>query len=156
MDKARGKARSKGSILVICSHSDDQVLGVGGAIAKYADEGYDIHTVVMSFGESFKPHMRREIISKTRIKESQRADKILGGRGVIFLGLKEMRFEDDFDKRGISKNFKNIIASYPFHQGFGNSMSFFGFNRGNESYTLERGKIIGNGSLFFHHECLWA
>jgi LmbE family N-acetylglucosaminyl deacetylase len=108
MEKVRG--RSKGSILVICSHSDDQVLGVGGAIAKYAAEGYEIHTVVMSFGESFKPHLRREIISKTRIKESQRADKILGGHGVIFLGLKEMRFEEDFDKRGISKNFKNIIA----------------------------------------------
>jgi N-acetylglucosamine malate deacetylase 1 len=101
--------RSKGSILVICAHSDDQVIGPGGAMAKYAREGYDLHTVIMSFGENFKPHVRREIISKMRVKESQRADRIIGGKGVIFLGLREMHFEEDFQKRQIEENFKSLI-----------------------------------------------
>lgn len=100
---------SKGSILVICSHSDDQVIGAGGAMAKYANEGFDIHTIILSFGESVKPYVRREIITKTRIKEAQRADKIIGGKGVTFLGLKEMHFEQDLKNRGLDKNFKKII-----------------------------------------------
>jgi LmbE family N-acetylglucosaminyl deacetylase len=104
------KAKSKGSVLVICAHSDDQIIGLGGTIAKYAKEGFDVHTIVLSFGEKVKPHLRREIISKTRIKESQRADKIIGGKGVIFIGLKENHFEEDFDNRGIADNFKKIIA----------------------------------------------
>jgi LmbE family N-acetylglucosaminyl deacetylase len=104
--------KSKGSILVICAHSDDQIIGAGGAIAKYAKEGFDVHTIVLSFGESVKPHLRREVISRTRIKEAQRADKIIGGKGVIFLGLKEMRFEDDFEKRGMIGNFMKIIENH--------------------------------------------
>jgi len=102
--------KSKGSILVICAHSDDQIIGPGGAMAKYAREGYDIHTIILSFGEGVKPHVRRDIVSKARIREAQRADKIIGGKGVIFLGLKELRFEEDFEQRGISNNFKRIIA----------------------------------------------
>lgn len=102
-------SKSKGSILVICAHSDDQVLGAGGTMAKYAREGYSIHTIIMSFGEGSHPYVRREIISKSRIKEAQRADKIIGGKGVTFLGLKEMHFEKDFQERGIDKSFKKIV-----------------------------------------------
>ncbi|MBN2052994.1 PIG-L family deacetylase [Candidatus Woesearchaeota archaeon] len=105
------KTMSKGAVLVICSHSDDQIIGLGGTIAKYASEGYDVHTIIMSFGEGVKPHIRRDIVSKARIKEAQRADKIIGGKGVIFIGLKESRFEEDFEKRGISENFKKIITN---------------------------------------------
>ncbi|MBN1793295.1 PIG-L family deacetylase [Candidatus Woesearchaeota archaeon] len=101
--------KSKGNILVICAHSDDQVIGAGGALAKYAKEGYDIHTLIMSFGESVKPHFKREVISKIRVKESQRANKILGGKGLTFLGLKELKFEEDFARRNISENFKSLI-----------------------------------------------
>jgi len=103
------KHAGKGSILVICSHSDDQIIGAGGAIAKYAKEGFDVHTVVLSFGEGVKPHLRREVISRTRVKEAQKADKIIGGKGVVFLGLKELHFEEDFEKRGMSQNFIKIL-----------------------------------------------
>ncbi|MBN2459854.1 PIG-L family deacetylase [Candidatus Woesearchaeota archaeon] len=107
-----GKSKSKGSILVICAHSDDQVIGAGGALAKYANEGYDIHTIIMSFGESVKPHLRREVITKVRVKEAQKADRIIGGKGIIFLGLKELHFEEDFAKRGIENNFKRIVKKF--------------------------------------------
>lgn len=102
-------AKSKGSILVICAHSDDQIIGAGGALAKYAKEGFEIHTIVLSFGEGVKPHLRRDVISRTRIKESQKADKIIGGHGVVFLGLRDLHFEEDFEKRGISQNLIKIV-----------------------------------------------
>ncbi len=108
--KSKGKGiKSKGPVLVICAHSDDQIIGPGGAMAKYAKEGYEVHTIILSFGEGSHPYFRREIISKSRIKEAQRADKIIGGKGVTFLGLKELQFEKDFDKRAIANNFKKII-----------------------------------------------
>lgn len=99
----------KGSVLVICSHSDDQIIGVGGAIAKYAREGYDIHTIILSFGEGVKPHIRREVITKKRVLEAQKADSIIGGKGVTFLGLRENKFEEDFDRRGIDTKLRNMI-----------------------------------------------
>jgi LmbE family N-acetylglucosaminyl deacetylase len=102
-------AKSKGSILVICAHSDDQIIGAGGALAKYAKEGFEIHTIVLSFGEGVKPHMRRDVISRTRIKESQKADKIIGGHGVVFLGLRDLHFEEDFEKRRIAQNLIKIV-----------------------------------------------
>jgi LmbE family N-acetylglucosaminyl deacetylase len=104
--------KSKGNILVICAHSDDQVIGCGGAMAKYAAEGYGIYTIVLSFGENVKPHMRREVITKMRVKESQRADRMLGGRGVTFLGVKELHFEEDFNKRNIHENLKSLILRH--------------------------------------------
>jgi len=108
--KSRKAKSRKGSILVICSHSDDQIIGVGGTIAKYAKEGYDIHTIILSFGEGIRPHLRREVITKKRVLEAQKADSIIGGKGVTFLGLKEMRFEEDFDRRGIDTRLRNIIS----------------------------------------------
>lgn len=102
--------RSKGAILVICSHSDDQVIGAGGAMARYASEGFDIHTIIMSFGEAVKPHVRREVITKERVKESQKADKIIGGQGVTFLGLRDSHFEEDFENRGIFERLEKIIT----------------------------------------------
>lgn len=37
-------------ILVIVAHSDDQMLGPGGTLVKYAKEGKEIHTVIFSYG----------------------------------------------------------------------------------------------------------
>jgi LmbE family N-acetylglucosaminyl deacetylase len=101
--------RKKGSILVICSHSDDQIIGVGGTMAKYAKEGYEIHTLIMSFGEGVRPHMKREVITRQRVIEAQKADKIIGGSGVTFLGLKESHLEEDFDNRQIYDKLERII-----------------------------------------------
>ena len=91
-------SRKKHPILIVCAHSDDQIIGAGGTMAKYAGQGFEVHTVIMSFGEGVRPHVKREFVAKTRIKESQKADKIIGGSGVTFLGLKEAQFEKDFKK----------------------------------------------------------
>ncbi|MDO8660733.1 MAG: PIG-L family deacetylase, partial [Candidatus Woesearchaeota archaeon] len=80
------------TILTICAHNDDQIVGAGGTLAKYAAEGKRIRTVICSFGESSHPHLKREIIVERRVKESLRADKILGGSGVAYFGLAEGKF----------------------------------------------------------------
>lgn len=86
---------SKGRIICICAHSDDQIFGPGGTLAKYAKEGKHITTIIMSYGEMSHPHFQEEIVIKTRVEEAMQADKIIGGSGVLFLGLKEGKFRED-------------------------------------------------------------
>lgn len=89
----------KKNIVVFVAHSDDEVLGAGGAIAKYSQEGYKVHTIICSLGESSHPHLKPEVIQKIRRQEAERADRILGGAGVTFLGLKEGNFLGLSDKQ---------------------------------------------------------
>ncbi|MEK6967887.1 MAG: PIG-L deacetylase family protein [Nanoarchaeota archaeon] len=94
------------SIVVFCAHSDDQVLGAGATLAKYAKEGYEIHIVVFSFGELTHPWLKREHSATMRVEESKHAGKHLGFKEMIFLGLKEGKFKEEFE----SKNLKDKIV----------------------------------------------
>lgn len=46
------------TILVIAAHPDDEVLGCGGTIARYAAEGHDVHIAILGEGISSR-HGRR-------------------------------------------------------------------------------------------------
>jgi len=39
------------SVAVIAAHPDDEVLGCGGTIAKWANEGCDVNILLMTSGE---------------------------------------------------------------------------------------------------------
>src|SRR5512137_2295312 len=54
------------SVLIICAHSDDQVFGPGGTVAKYAKEGKRVHTIIFSYGEKGMPIHNREYAVRTR------------------------------------------------------------------------------------------
>jgi LmbE family N-acetylglucosaminyl deacetylase len=85
----------KENILVICAHSDDQVFGVGGTIAKYVREGKEVHTLIFSYGENSHPWLQQDVTVKMRSQESYDADAILGGSGVTFFDIKEGNFLKD-------------------------------------------------------------
>ncbi len=99
----------KETILAIAAHNDDQVIGAGGALAKYAKEGKRVRTIICSFGEKSHPHLRKEVIVERRVKESIKADKIIGGSGVAYFGIREGHFEEDFKSRDIHKKLAWII-----------------------------------------------
>ncbi len=88
-------------VLVICAHSDDQAIGAGGYIAKLAREGAEVRTIIASFGENSHPHLKEKEVRTMRVLESKRADRILGGSGVMFLGLREGKFEKECASRGL-------------------------------------------------------
>lgn len=98
------------TVLVIVAHSDDQVLGPGGTIAKYASEGEKVYTFIASFGESSHPHFKKEIISKIRVDEAKKADKLLGGSGVFFIGARDGKLKEDRDI--IKKEVRRAILKY--------------------------------------------
>lgn len=105
-------AKNKGNILVICAHSDDQVLGAGASMAKLSREGYNIYSFILSYGESSHPHMKLSHVAKTRVSESKEADAILGGSGVFFMGLKDTKIGKDFQDRDMSSKLKRIFKDY--------------------------------------------
>ncbi len=38
-------------VLIIAPHADDEVLGCGGTIARYVDNGDDVHVLVTTMGD---------------------------------------------------------------------------------------------------------
>jgi len=99
----------KENVLVFCAHSDDQIFGVGGTIAKYSKEGKDITVIIFSYGEMTHPWLKRKKTIEMRVKESQDAAKIVGYHENIFLGLDEGNFAKQIIKRGIKNVIKKII-----------------------------------------------
>jgi LmbE family N-acetylglucosaminyl deacetylase len=104
--------KKRNTILVICAHSDDEILGPGGTLAKYAEEGLDIKTIIFSLGELSHPHFQEDIITKTRVREANRADKIIGGKGVKFLNVMEKDVKESKKQDKAKKEIERIIQKY--------------------------------------------
>lgn len=78
--------------LIISAHSADFVWRAGGAIALYAQKGWNIHVLCLSFGERGEsakmwrqPGMTLEQVKQGRRDEAQRAAEILGVSGITFM-----------------------------------------------------------------------
>lgn len=99
----------KENILFICAHNDDQIIGGGGTFAKYAKEGKTVKTVIFSYGEKSHPHLKRNVIVETRINEAKESDRILGGKGLMFLGLNEGRFTKEIASKSIKEKIIDLI-----------------------------------------------
>jgi LmbE family N-acetylglucosaminyl deacetylase len=112
----------KNSVLVICAHSDDQIFGPGGTIAKYAKEGKKVYTVIFSYGEQSHPWYQKTYTISTRVRESIEVDKLIGGRGVIFLGLSEGKFLPQFKEKKMYPKLKKLIEKYQPYRIFTHSL----------------------------------
>ncbi len=97
------------TILVICAHNDDGIIGAGGTLARYAEEGKRIRTIVFSYGELIKFHLQKELAIKMRVKEALDCDRILGGKGILHLGISENNFDEEIKKRHIKEKLAGII-----------------------------------------------
>lgn len=96
-------------IVVFCAHSDDQILGAGGTLAYYANKGFEVYTFIFSFGELSHPWLKERFTAEIRVKESEDADRVIGGKGVVFFGLKEGKFKAEMKEKGILEKVKNVI-----------------------------------------------
>ncbi|MCF7861518.1 PIG-L family deacetylase [Candidatus Woesearchaeota archaeon] len=99
-------------VLIVCAHSDDQVFGPGGTIAKYSKEGIRVKTIIFSYGEMSHFWLKPRISIEMRVKEAVEADKMLGGDGVNFLGLTEGKFKEEFKQKNIGRAITSFIAEY--------------------------------------------
>lgn len=65
------------NILVIAPHNDDEVLGVGGTIAKLVDQGHLVYVCEVTSGRNIE-HLREEALN---------AHQVLGISKTFFLGI---------------------------------------------------------------------
>lgn len=79
------------NVLVIAPHPDDEILGCGGTIAKYVEQGDLVYVVIMTKGTS--PMFTPESIDKVRA-ECREADRLLGVKETIFLDFPAARMEE--------------------------------------------------------------
>ncbi|MCP3682444.1 MAG: hypothetical protein GY861_07105 [bacterium] len=99
----------KENIIVFCAHPDDQIIGAGGTMAKYAKEGKNVYTVLFSYGESSHLWLKKKVSSDMRAKEAECAEKVIKGKGIEFLGVRDMMFQNDIKSKNIKKKIKKII-----------------------------------------------
>lgn len=77
-------------LLCVTAHPDDESLGVGGTLAKYANEGIDTYLVTATRGERGRFGDQGEspgldVVGRTREAELRRAASVLKVRGLHFL-----------------------------------------------------------------------
>ncbi len=89
--------RSTENILVIASHPDDEVLGVGGTIAKKAMSGHDVFVVILATGIAAR-YPNPELHAETIVSEIDRLKKD-AEKAAETLKIKEMFFLDFPDNR---------------------------------------------------------
>ncbi|NIS74127.1 MAG: hypothetical protein GTO08_02370 [Deltaproteobacteria bacterium] len=92
------KKVSRGRILCILAHPDDETFGPGGTIAKYADLGYEVFLATATKGEAGMlgdpPVATRENVGEVRAAELECAARTLGIKEVFFMGFIDGKLVD--------------------------------------------------------------
>jgi LmbE family N-acetylglucosaminyl deacetylase len=79
-------------VLVIAAHTDDEVLGCGGTIARHVAEGDVVYAVFMADGVSSRTNTNQADLTN-RHSAAEQARKILGVRGNYYLGLRDNQLD---------------------------------------------------------------
>jgi LmbE family N-acetylglucosaminyl deacetylase len=75
-------------VLIFAAHHDDETIGCGGTVRKWADKGCQVHVCFMTNGDTgVEQSANADNIVETRINESKKAAKILGIQHLYNLGI---------------------------------------------------------------------
>ncbi|MFH1276328.1 MAG: PIG-L deacetylase family protein [Candidatus Woesearchaeota archaeon] len=102
--------KQKETILVMSAHTDDFVLGAGGTIANYIQEGKKVIAIVFSLGEKSHFWLKDTIIKKVRSDETLEASKILGCKEII-LDLKDQKIAEEYAEKNIEQKLIKLIET---------------------------------------------
>jgi LmbE family N-acetylglucosaminyl deacetylase len=84
-------------MLIVAAHPDDEVLGCGGTIARFANEGCEIYTLILGEGITSRDASRDQSKREEEIRELKRqageANKILGVKKIYTLDFPDNRFD---------------------------------------------------------------
>lgn len=116
-------------LLAVLAHPDDESLGVGGILAKYAAEGIDTCLVTATRGERGRLGLERpgaEIVGPVRERELREAAAILGVREVVLLDYLDAEL-DRVDPgeaiarvaREIRRLRPNVVVTFPHDGSYG-------------------------------------
>jgi LmbE family N-acetylglucosaminyl deacetylase len=83
-------------ILVVVAHPDDEVLGCGGTIAKYSQNGDEVYVLILGEGVTSRYLMRKGFSKKELVdlkKEALKANKILRIKKTCFCNFPDNRLD---------------------------------------------------------------
>lgn len=106
--KVKKNSKKKETVLVLGAHSDDFVIGAGGTIANYVNEGKRVISIVFSYGEMSHPWLKEEAVQDMRTEEAFEASKVLKCR-TIFFSLKEGKFIEEYKEKNVYDKIMKII-----------------------------------------------
>jgi len=94
-------------ILIIAPHPDDEILGVGGTIAKYVSMGHEVYVCIVTKG--CLPLFEKNGVEKVRT-ECKQADQLLGVKNTIFLDFPAAMLED-VPRHELNDKISNVIQT---------------------------------------------
>ena len=82
-------------MLVIAAHPDDEVLGLGGTIAKYTEAGVEVAVLIVTDGSSaqYRNNVHLDDIIARKHAETANCASVLGINHVFYGGLPDMRLD---------------------------------------------------------------
>jgi len=99
-------------IVVISPHPDDDVIGLGGTIAKLASEGHEVISIYVTDGrgsiDAF--NLGPDRLADRRKEEAKAAARILGIKKTIFLGFKDKGVNSNFSREVLKKLQEEILS----------------------------------------------
>lgn len=100
-------------ILVVAAHPDDEILGCGGAIAKHASAGDEVHVVIMAEGLTSRAAQRNTQALGGELADladtARKANALLGVASVTLHGLPDNRM-DSLDLLDVIKLVEQEVA----------------------------------------------
>ena len=106
------------NLLVFSAHAADFVWRAGGVIAKYIEEGANVHVVVLSMGVRGESNdlwkdegQTAEKVKEIRLGESKKAAEILGVKNIEFWDISDYPLV--FDQNNIDRAIKKIREVRP-------------------------------------------
>ena len=89
------------SAMVLVAHPDDADFMCGGSVARWTEEGCEVHYVVVTDGSagSNEPGVTREQMREIREREQRSAADVLGVKSVTFLGELDGTLEVNLETR---------------------------------------------------------
>lgn len=93
-------------ILIMAAHPDDEVIGCGGAIAKYAKEENEVYLCIVTKG--YTPDWTEEFL-ENREEEIRKSNKALGINKTYFLGFPTVKL-DTIPQKELNDSILKIMA----------------------------------------------
>lgn len=98
-------------VLVVAAHPDDEILGIGGTVAKHVANGDDVYALILGEGQTSRG-LSREMVSKKIVDELHKntleSSKKVGYKNVFFADFPDNRF-DQIDLLDMVKCVENMV-----------------------------------------------
>ena len=101
-------------VIVFAAHPDDELLGLGGTVRRLANEGVEVHAVIMAEGITSRSDNRLVADDKELAKlqkDARKAAEIVGYKTIDFCGLPDNRM-DEIDLLDVIKIVSKYVEEY--------------------------------------------